>query len=272
MSTNRTFGLIGFPLGHSFSKRFYDAKIDSERIADIQYELFPLAEIGDFERLITERPDLEGVNVTIPYKISVLPYLDSISEEAKAIGAVNCIRIIRDGTPYAVSSRGFTLRGYNTDVYGFVHSLKPLLERCFPGPARNNLKALILGDGGAAKAVYAGLRSLEIPFVSVSRSPSADLDYPQISYSHLNPEFVKDHLLIINTTPLGTFPDLGSCPDIPYEALHAAHLLYDLVYNPAESRFLQNGRARGATIKNGYEMLELQADRNWDIWMEEEGK
>ncbi len=236
-------------MAHSFSKNYYDAKIERERLTGVGYELHAIPTIADFPRLIADDPSLMGVNVTIPYKIAVMDYLDLLSPEAEAIAAVNCIRIERP------DNGGPILTGYNTDVYGFMESLKPLLKP-------HHDAALVLGNGGAAKAVTFALANLGIAYTIVSRSAGRG----QYAYAQLDADIVKNHPLIINTTPLGTYPAVTGCPDIPYEHLSERHLLYDLVYNPPETEFLKRGQARGAAIKNGLEMLELQADRNWEIW------
>lgn len=244
-----TFGLIGFPLTHSFSKKYYDAKIERLRRTDVTYELYPIPSIAEFPQLIESEPTLMGVNVTIPYKIAVMPYVHRLSPEAAVIAAVNCIRIERpDNVPPV-------LTGYNTDVYGFTESLRPLLRPW-------HQKALILGNGGAAKAVMYALTKLGITYAVVSRTPKPG-DY---AYTRLDAGIMADHPLIINTTPLGTYPVVADCPDIPYGLISEQHLLYDLVYNPAETEFLKRGKAAGAATKNGLEMLELQAERNWEIW------
>lgn len=247
----KKFGLIGFPLGHSFSKKYYDAKISNEHIKEIDYSLLSLENIGDFPLLYQRDPDLFGVNVTIPHKQSIIPFLDTLSEEAQQIGAVNCITIRRDN-----DGAKPILKGYNTDAYGFEYSLKPLLKP-------KHSKALVLGNGGAAKAVIYVLNKLGIQPQLVSRSKQADT----ITYNDLNPELVKEYLLIVNCSPLGTYPEIDYCPDIPYEALTPDHYLYDLIYNPEETLFLKKGKDKGATIKNGYEMLVLQAEKNWEIWL-----
>ncbi|WP_257667384.1 shikimate dehydrogenase family protein [Parapedobacter tibetensis] len=244
----KKFGLIGFPLTHSFSKKYYDAKFEREQIADVGYDLYPIPEIEVFPRLVAEEHSLMGVNVTIPYKIAVMNYLHHLSPEAEAIAAVNCIRIERN-------SHDPVLTGYNTDVYGFAKSLKPLL-------LPRHQRALVLGNGGAAKAVTYALANLGIVFTLVSRSPRPG----QYHYAQLDATVMANHSLIINTTPLGTYPAVADCPDIPYELIGDKHLLYDLVYNPVETEFLKRGRTKGAIVKNGLEMLELQAERNWEIW------
>lgn len=247
----KKYGLIGYPLGHSFSKAFYDRKIRAENIPNVQYDLYPLEDIHQFPSLIGHSSELYGVNVTIPHKISVLNYLHQLSPEAQTIGAVNCIQIQRSGTadPFMI--------GYNTDAYGFEMSLTPLLRA-------HHTRALILGNGGAAKAVMYVLDKLGIAWQIVSRQPI--LDYNQLAYTDLNQEVIQAHTLIVNTTPLGTYPDIASCPDLPYAFLDNSHLLYDLVYNPTETLFLRRGNEAGADTKNGYHMLELQAEKNWDIW------
>lgn len=243
------FGLIGFPLTHSFSKKYYDAKIEREQIPEVGYELYPIPDITDFPGLVEKDPQLVGVNVTIPYKIAVMRYLDQLSPEAEAIAAVNCIRIERENSGRPV------LTGYNTDVYGFAESLRPLLKP-------HHDAALILGNGGAAKAVSFALAQLNIAHTVVSRSAGNG----QLAYEQLDAAVIGIHPLIVNTTPLGTYPDVMGCPDIPYDLLGERHLLYDLVYNPPETEFLKRGQAQGAVIKNGLEMLERQAERNWEIW------
>lgn len=246
----KKFGLIGHPLTHSFSKRYYDAKFEREQITDVDYQLYPIKTITAFPELIADDSQLMGINVTIPYKIAVMDYLHQLSPEAAAIAAVNCIRIDRRTTPPI-------LTGHNTDVYGFTESLKPLLRPW-------HTSALVLGNGGAAKAVIYALTQLGIDTHVVSRTPGGG----KYTYDQLNAERLASHLLLVNTTPLGTYPDIDSCPDIPYEHLSEKHLLYDLVYNPATTEFLKRGAYKGAEIKNGLEMLELQAERNWQIWME----
>ncbi|WP_353182603.1 shikimate dehydrogenase [Parapedobacter lycopersici] len=244
----KKFGLIGYPLTHSFSKRYYDAKFEREQIKDVDYQLYPIESILALPKLISNDPQLAGINVTIPYKIAVMDYLHQLSPEAEAIAAVNCIRIDRQmGEPI--------LTGYNTDVFGFMESLKPLLQPW-------HTSALVLGNGGAAKAIVYALTQLGITPHLVSRRPEGG----QYTYSQLRADVLSEHLLLVNTTPLGTYPDIDSYPDIPYEYLGKKHLLYDLVYNPAATAFLKRGARQGAAIKNGLEMLELQAERNWQLW------
>lgn len=243
------YGLIGYPLGHSFSAKYFAEKFLIEDIHET-YKLFPIPRIDNLEGLIIENPDLRGLNVTIPYKKSVMDYLNSISEDAKAIGAVNVVKISRqekDRMPY--------LSGYNTDWEGFSTSLRPLL--------RSNIKkALILGTGGASAAVAYALKRLGIEYAFVSRNAKDDA----IPYRLLDKDIISEHLLIVNTTPLGMYPDISSCPDIPYEFLTSSHICYDLVYNPEITEFMRKASLKGATVKNGLEMLFRQAELSWEIW------
>ena len=241
-------GLIGYPLGHSFSKKYYQEKFRNEGIDHIDYDLYPISSITDFPSLYLNNSDFYGVNVTIPYKKDVLAYLNELSEEAEEIGAVNCIQIKH-------TDHGIHLKGFNTDAYGFQMSLHLLLKP-------QHQKALVLGNGGATKAVVYSLKRLGIAYQIVSRTKTPN----NLSYSDLSPEIIKDHLLLINCTPLGTFPNIEEHPDLPYEAIGTDHLLYDLIYNPEETSFLKKGKEKGAMIKNGYEMLVLQAEKNWEIW------
>lgn len=244
----RKFGLIGFPLTHSFSKKFFTEKFENEKIENCKYELHSMADARGMMDLVEREPFLYGLNVTIPHKVNVLPYLNEIDHAAKEIGAVNCIAINQSsGTPF--------LKGYNTDVYGFAESLKPLIQA-------DNLKALIFGNGGAAKAVEYVLKQLNIPYLVVVRNPAPNT----ILYSAITKEVLADYKLLINTTPLGMLPNLESFPSIPYQYLDQSHLAYDLVYNPEETAFLTKAKAQGAKIKNGLEMLHLQAERSWEIW------
>ena len=243
----KVYGLIGYPLSHSFSKGFFAEKFAREGIKECIYDSFPIPAIGDLPALLTQQPELQGLNVTIPYKEVVIPYLDELSPAAAKMKAVNCIRF-KDGRKI----------GYNTDAIGFRRSLEPLLQ-----PHHN--KALILGTGGAAKAVQFVLESLNIPYQLVSRQASAET----ISYEQLDAATMASHTLIVNTSPLGMYPNVEAAPAIPYEQLTERHLLYDLIYNPAVTAFLQKGADRGATIKNGHEMLILQAEASWEIWTEQ---
>jgi shikimate dehydrogenase len=243
----KTFGLIGYPLTHSFSKKFFTAKFERESIVDTNYELFSLPDIDQLEELLrTVQPD--GLNVTIPYKVAVMPYVDELDPAAAEIGAVNCLQI-------EDSLSGRVIKGFNTDAYGFEESFKPMLQA-------HHQKALILGDGGAASAVKYVLKKLGISYLSVLRKPKAGA----IQYEEVNEALLQSYTIIINTTPLGTFPNVDACAAIPYEFLTAKHLGYDLVYNPEETLFLKQVRQKGGTTKNGLEMLQLQAERAWEIW------
>ncbi|MBB5622511.1 shikimate dehydrogenase [Pedobacter cryoconitis] len=244
----RTFGLIGYPLAHSFSKKFFTEKFAEEGIADHQYELFPIENIAAVVSLIAADDSLAGLNVTIPHKVGVMTYLNELDPAAETIGAVNCISIQhKDGQTW--------LKGFNTDAYGFQESLKPYLKK-------HHTHALILGDGGAAKAVKYVLDQLQITYLSVVRTVAPNA----ILYSDLTEDLLQKHQVIINTTPLGTFPNVEAAPAIPYQWLTDQHLAYDLVYNPEETEFLKRAKAKGAAIKNGFEMLQLQAERSWFIW------
>ena len=243
----RKFGLIGFPLGHSFSKKFFSEKFENESI-DARYDLYELSNITEFQDL-RNSVELSGLNVTIPYKEQVIPLLDRLDDTAAHIGAVNVIRFDYDKNGTA------TLTGFNTDAVGFENSLKPFLKSY-------HKKALILGTGGASKAILYTLQKLGIECRYVSRTVSKG----QLTYSDLNKEIIDDNLLIINATPLGTFPKTDICPDIPYQFLTEKHLLFDVVYNPAETLFMKKGRDAGATALNGEEMLIGQALAAWEIW------
>lgn len=237
------FGLVGKNISYSFSKKFFTEKFSLEKIP-ATYVNFDLSKISEIETLLRTEPDLKGLNVTIPYKEKILPYLDEITPEAKKIGAVNTIEI-----------KHGKLIGHNTDVFGFVHALLPLLEK-------QHHKALILGTGGASKAVAYGLGSLEIPYQFVSRKNSSGA----ISYSQLSGAIIKTHQIIIDCTPLGTYPDIATFSEIPYSRLGKEHLLFDLTYNPPMTCFLTKGKQQGAKISNGQKMLELQAEKAWNIW------
>ncbi len=256
----KKYGLIGFPLTHSFSKKYFTEKFEKDGLEDREYELYPLQNLSDLPELINDIPDLCGLNVTVPHKIGVMFYLDKIDPAAKEIDAVNCIKIVNHQPVESffsgeLSSMRVRLEGYNTDAFAFEASLKPLLKK-------HHQKALILGNGGAARAVAYVLNKLDISYRLVSRRAIGK----QITYKHLTADVMKDRLLIINTTPLGTAPNIEECPEIPYELLTPKHLLYDLVYNPAETEFLKRGKLQGAGTKNGLEMLELQAEKSWEIW------
>jgi len=237
-------GLIGKTLSHSFSKNYFAEKFEREDINDFRYDNFELTSIEEFPDLIKSTPNLLGLNVTIPYKKEVMPFLDEISEEAQAVGAVNTILKKKN-----------KLFGYNTDVIGFQQSLEPLLKS-------HHTKALILGTGGAAKAVAYVLNQLGIKFLFISRTPSEN----QLTYSQVDASVLESYPIVINTTPLGMYPKVDVAPGINFTSLNKQHLLYDLIYNPVETLFLQKGKARGATTKNGLQMLERQAEAAWAIW------
>lgn len=240
----RLFGIIGYPLGHSFSRTYFTDKFEKEHIRECTYENFPLSSITELPALLESRPQLCGFNVTIPYKEKVLPYLDELTEDVRKIGACNCVRI----------EKGKKI-GYNTDVIGFERSLL----NHFPDLPR---KALILGTGGAAKAVEFVLRKRSIDYHFVSRTPKEG----QWGYEALTKAVMEDFLLVINTTPLGMQPHIEQCPPLPYDHITAKHCLFDLIYNPAKTLFLEKGEANGARIANGLEMLIIQAEENWKIW------
>lgn len=243
------YGLIGFPLGHSFSKNYFNQKFIDENI-DAEYVNFEIPSIENLTEILETNPNLKGLNVTIPYKQKVISYLDSLSPEARAIGAVNVIRITHKG-------KDLILKGYNSDVIGFTRSIEPLLQPY-------HKKALILGTGGASKAIHYGLKSLGLETVFVSRYERPGT----IQYKSLTPEIVKEYNVIVNCTPCGMYPHADECPDLPYQALDEKNLLYDLLYNPNETLFMKKGIAQGAKVKNGLEMLLLQAFASWEFWNE----
>lgn len=242
--------LIGFPLTHSFSQKYFTDKFKREAISGYSYQLFPLHFISELPLLLSAYPDLVGINVTIPYKELVMPFMDELDESAREAGAVNTIRIQRNHP-----EKGYHLTGYNTDTYGFRESIRPILRN-------NHQRAFILGTGGAAKAVASVLRSLNIEYLFVSRKEGKKT----ITYNDMNQQAVQSFPFIINCTPIGTYPNTDDCPDIPYQFLTAQNFLYDLVYNPEETLFLRKGREQGAMVKNGLDMLHLQADKAWEIF------
>lgn len=244
----KKFGIIGYPLGHSFSPGYFNEKFQNEGI-DAHYDKYELPVITDLQPVIDYTPELCGFNVTIPYKEKVMSFLDNISPEARAIGAVNVVKVTHkeNGKPY--------LEGYNSDVIGFSRSISPLL-------LPHHKKALILGTGGASKAVNYGLRQLGLETVFVSRSEKDNT----ITYQQLTKEIMEEYTVIVNCTPAGMAPHFDECPAIPYEHLTSKHLLYDLIYNPDETLFLKKGREAGCITKNGLEMLLLQAEAGWEIW------
>jgi len=241
------YGIIGYPLSQSFSPAYFNHKFMQLGI-DERYQAFPIGTIEALPSLLHTYPGLKGFNVTMPYKQEVMAYLDELDHTAAAIGAVNTVRI-----------RTGRLKGFNTDAAGFMNSLKPLLQP-------QHRAALVLGTGGASKAVTYSLRQLGIPYRLVSRRQTAT----NLGYADLGPALMQQHLLIINTTPLGMTPDTGSFPDIPYELLTEAHLVYDLIYKPEKTLFLQKAKEQGAAVKNGYDMLIGQAEAAWAIWTQEE--
>ena len=244
------YGLIGYPLGHSFSISYFNQKFKDEDI-DAVYENFEIPSIDLLPEVLDSNPNLKGLNVTIPYKQKVIPFLDSISPEARAIGAVNVIKVVHEG-------KNVKLKGYNSDVIGFTQSIEPMLD------AKWHKKALILGTGGASKAINYGLRNLGLETVFVSRYERPNT----IQYKSITPEVVKEYNVIVNCTPVGMFPKTDACPDLPYEAMDSHTILYDLIYNPDTTLFMEKGMERGADVKNGLEMLLLQAFASWEFWHE----
>lgn len=242
----RLFGLLGYPLTHSFSQKYFTEKFQKLGITDAVYDNFSIPDIQELSMILASKKELAGLNITIPYKKAVLHFLDEVSEPVKKMGACNCIKIT-DGK----------LKGFNTDIVGFQQSLQPFLK-----PYHQS--ALILGTGGASAAVEYVFQQLHITYRFVSRTGSQDV----ITYQELNKEILDSHQLIINTTPLGMFPNVDACPEIPYQFITPQHHLFDLIYNPTETKFLSLGKQQGATIQNGFEMLILQAEESWRIWNE----
>lgn len=243
---NKVFGLLGKDISYSFSRGYFTQKFKELGFDNLKYVNFDIPKIEDFPSIIENNEGVNGINVTIPYKEAVIPFLDKIDKTAKEIGAVNTIKFTKRGN----------LKGYNTDVFGFENSLKPLLKK-------HHKRALILGTGGASKAIAYALKKNDIKFRFVSRNPNKK---KEISYESLSKELLEKYHVIINCTPIGTSPDIHKSPNIPYEFLSSQHLLYDLIYNPEVSTFLSKGKEKGATIKNGLEMLALQAEESWRIW------
>ncbi len=241
------YGLIGYPLGHSFSKKYFNDKFREEGLEDCFFELYPLETIGQFPALLEQHPQLQGLAVTIPYKEAVMPYMCSVTPEVEFIGALNCIEFLPEG-----------LRGHNTDIIGFEHSFVPLLQH-------HHTKALVLGTGGESKAVQFVLKKLNIPFLVISRKRGGE---NVIRYEDIDEQVLQEYTIIINCTPIGMSPNEQEKPLLPYEHINFAHYLYDLVYKPAITSFLAEGEKRGATTKNGYDMLIIQAEENWKIWNE----
>ncbi len=244
----RKFGLIGYPLEHSFSAVYFLRKFEREDVADAVYTNYPIQNINELPGLIEKEPELCGLNVTIPYKKQVFKFLDFIDKQAKEAGAVNVIKIIR-------TERKTILKGYNSDIYGFRESLLPFL-------GKNVRQALILGTGGSSGSVAYVLENLNINTIFVSRSRKQNC----ITYQEITPGLMKESNLIVNTTPAGMYPATDAKPDIPYDCLTDSHILYDLIYNPEKTLFLQEGERRGSIVINGLQMLKLQAERSWEIW------
>ena len=236
------YGLIGRNISYSFSKMYFTQKFKTLHLHDCEYSNFDMQTIKEFPEVIAK--GVKGLNITIPYKEQVIHFLDDIDKEALEIGAVNTIKISNN-----------KIKGFNTDVYGFEESLKPLLQK-------HHTKALVLGTGGASKAVTFVLKKLSIDYLVISRNPIKN----QISYQEITKSILKEYTVIINCTPLGTYPEVAICPDIPYRYIMDKHLLYDLIYNPIKSKFLSKGEEGGAAISNGLKMLELQAEKSWEIW------
>lgn len=247
----RKYGLIGYPLSHSFSKRFFSAYFENESVT-AEYNNFEISEISLIQDIIRDNPDLAGFNVTIPYKQAIIPFLDYCDSKAAAIQAVNTVKIDRSGEK-------ITLTGFNTDLAGFRDSIRPLLKP-------HHRKAMVLGTGGASKAVNAVLAELSIPVLAVSREYRPG---NTISYGQITRQIMEECTIVVNTTPLGTYPKTDGCPELPFRFVGNNHLLFDLVYNPPVTTFLQRGIDQGAEVKNGQEMLELQALAAWKIWNEQ---
>lgn len=243
----KKYGLVGYPLGHSFSMGYFNEKFKNEAINAV-YENFEIPDIQDITTVIGSNPDLAGFNVTIPYKEKVMDYLDYIAPEAAEIGAVNVVKVTHNG-------ERAVLKGFNSDVVGFVNSIKPLLRPL-------HKKALVLGTGGASKAVEYGLRKLGLETIKVSRTEKDNT----ITYGQVTPELLSEYKVIVNCTPCGMAPHFDECPNLPYDSIDDSFLLYDLIYNPEETLFLRKGKEKDATVRNGLEMLLLQAEEGWDIW------
>lgn len=243
----KKYGLVGYPLGHSFSMGYFNEKFKNEAMNAV-YENFEIPDIQDITTVIGSNPDLAGFNVTIPYKEKVMDYLDYIAPEAAEIGAVNVVKVTHNG-------ERAVLKGFNSDVVGFVNSIKPLLRPL-------HKKALVLGTGGASKAVEYGLRKLGLETIKVSRTEKDNT----ITYGQVTPELLSEYKVIVNCTPCGMAPHFDECPNLPYDSIDDSFLLYDLIYNPEETLFLRKGKEKDATVKNGLEMLLLQAEEGWDIW------
>jgi shikimate dehydrogenase len=241
----KIYGLIGKNISYSFSGKYFTEKFEKEQIRDSLYKIFDIPDITHFLQIIKKNKELKGLNVTIPYKQEIIPYLDKLSSKAEQIGAVNVIRVTKNGK----------LKGYNSDCYGFEKSITPLLQP-------HHTKALILGTGGASKAIEFVLNKLGIQYKFVSRKPVEG----QFTYEELSQEILSEYTIIINCTPLGTFPNIEDCPTLNYSFLSDKHLAFDLVYNPSETKFLRLAKSQGAITQNGYDMLVFQAEKAWKIW------
>ena len=257
----KLYALIGYPLEHSFSKTFFEKKFLKEKIIDAEFANFEMENLSGLRKWIDDYPHLQGFMVTIPHKETIIPFLDKISDIATEVGAVNVVKIVRN-------KENIQLLGHNTDVFGFE---KAFLEKtlcnsvfspCFSVKPKNKISALLLGTGGAAKAIAYVLKKLNIEYQLVTRNPKNNA----ITYEVLNKQIIQDNLLIINATPLGMFPNINTCPPIDYTAIGKNHFLFDLVYNPAETLFMKKGKAHGAVVQNGYEMLVYQAEEGWMVW------
>lgn len=259
------YGLLGHPLGHSFSRRFHNQRFEAMGI-DAEYENYDLEQVEQILVVMQAEPTLQGLNVTIPYKQAIMPYLDELDPMAAKIGAVNTVKIAR--TLNAQGETQLHLKGYNTDIIGFTNSLKPMLQQAglkteaalAPGETQGG--ALVLGTGGASKAIFVALQQLGIEPLYVSRTEGPN----RITYAQLTPEVMATHRVIVNCTPLGMHPNVETCPDIPYQALTPQHVCFDCVYNPAETLFMKRAAAQGAQVKCGHEMLEGQAIASYEIW------
>lgn len=262
---NKIYGLIGYPLSHSFSKKYFIEKFEREKISNCEYNSYPLENINQLPGLISAIPNLCGLNVTIPYKESVIPFLDELDETAKAVGAVNCIKILSADGQRKESEKDDKLQksqiliGYNTDIYGFRQSIKPFLDN-------QQERALILGTGGASKAVAYVLKEIGIDCFFVSRTKHNGAEAKTFLYEELNEYILNAFKLIVNTTPVGMHPKINEAPALPYQFITSSHLLYDLVYNPAETEFLKQGKLHGASTVNGLSMLQQQAEEAWRVW------
>jgi len=241
----KKFGLLGRNISYSFSVGYFTEKFERENATNCSYQNFDLATLDEFPAVINNTPDLKGLNITIPYKKEILPFLEKINKKALEIGAVNTIKITKNKK----------LKGYNTDYYGFKKAIKPLLKP-------HHTKALILGTGGASNAVAFALKKLGISYQYVSRNPIDN----QLTYADLDRETFNQYTIIINCTPLGTFPNINDCPPLPYSYFNSKHLAFDLIYNPAETTFLKKAKSFGAATTNGYQMLVFQAEKAWKIW------